>query len=605
MLDLLDRAGAELNVDDSQEVSTYVAEVRELSRKLRLRFEEVQTNFNDDYLRWHQLVDDVRGLAERLSRPIAWKLQRSSADRLRRMANRFKIGGSRIEGLLAEYDELYRWRALCSNQPSNYLAELCSLNSLSQLPVNPREVLLQVEAQHGVLPSHLDRTRIGEQLAASGATARRLSKQLKSLAQRMESWALGMDFRFLYNPQRKLFSIGFNIDDGLLDRSHYDMLCSESRLSSYLAIAKGDVESLHWFRLGRHATLVQGQFALLSWGGTMFEYLMPPLFQRQYNASILTQSCHAAVKRQQDYGRQHRVPWGISESAFGALAVNADYHYRSFGVPGLGLKRGLAKDLVISPYSTLMALTVDPLAAFENLELLNKEGGLGHFGYYEALDYTPERVPVGKRRLIVRCYMAHHHGMSLLAMANVLNDNSIQRRFGGHRLPRAADLLLQERIPQSVTPFEPHADESELTQIPADTQSLTSRRLLGVESPCPRTHLLSNTNYSVMLSSAGGGYSRAGDIEVTRWRSDTTLDEYGQYVYIRDKARARPGRLLISPRASHQICMRFCLRLIKSTFIVAKVTSRPYWRWRSRRKITRRSDNFASPIMVRNHVRWN
>lgn len=372
-------------------------------------------------------------------------------------------------------------------------------------------------------------------LEASSSPARSLVNRFLHLSKRAETLALGMDFSFLYNAQRRLFSIGFNIEEGMLDRSHYDLLCSESRLASYLAIAKGDVEASHWFRLGRHATVTEGQFALLSWGGTMFEYLMPPLFQRQFAGSMLTQSCHAALRKQQHYGRQHRVPWGISESAFGALAVNADYHYRSFGVPGLGLKRGLAKDLVISPYSTMMALTLDPKAAHANLLHLQSEGAHGHWGFYEALDYTPERLPIGKRRLIVRCYMAHHHGMSLLALANLLQGEAIQRWFNAHPLARAAELLLQERIPRAITPYEPNADESDSTPAAPEEQQLTSRRLLGVESPNPRTHLLSNGSYHLMLSSAGGGYSRCQQLDVARWRSDTTCDAWGQFIYLRDK----------------------------------------------------------------------
>ena len=417
--------------------------------------------------------------------------KRSNNAHYQRLRLKTAIVRRRLEGLLDEYDTLF------ADRPG------CSLKFLQQ----------------------------------SSPQAKSLIERLQKVARRAEALALGMDFKFLYNAQRRLFSIGFNVDEGTLDRSHYDLLCSESRLASYLAIAKGDVEATHWFRLGRHATLAQGQFALLSWGGTMFEYLMPPLFQRQYEGSMLTQSCHAAVRKQQHYGRIHRVPWGISESAFGALAINADYHYRSFGVPGLGLKRGLAKDLVISPYSTLMALTLDPKASYNNLKHLQAEGAQGHWGFYEALDYTPERLPVGKRRLVVRCYMAHHHGMSLLSMANLLLDSTVQRWFNAHPLARAAELLLQEKIPRSITPYEPHADESDGMPVLPEVQQLTSRRLLGVESPSPRTHLLSNGAYHLMLSSAGGGYSRCQQMDVTRWRSDTTTDAWGQFIYLRDVSR--------------------------------------------------------------------
>ena len=376
-------------------------------------------------------------------------------------------------------------------------------------------------------------------VAAIGDAARnaaQLDDRYTQLADRMERLALEMDFGFLFNHQRRLFSIGFNLEDGKLDRSHYDLLCSEARLASFLAVAKGDVEAQHWFQLGRPLTYTAGRAALLSWGGTMFEYLMPHLFQHHYEGSSLAESCRAAVARQQEYGRQHGVPWGVSESAFGALAVNSDYHYRSFGVPGLGLKRGMSKDLVISPYSTLLALEIDPGAAVGNLEALAAEGGLGPWGMYDAIDYTPHRLPAGKRSIVVRCYMAHHHGMSLLAMANLLFAGCFRRRFHAHPLARASDLLLQERVPRSVPLVEPHADEVGEVEIPRAADELVSRRLVGVDTPTPRTHLLSNGKYSVMLTASGGGYSRWRDVAVTRWRCDPTCDSWGQFLYLRDRA---------------------------------------------------------------------
>jgi cyclic beta-1,2-glucan glucanotransferase len=383
-----------------------------------------------------------------------------------------------------------------------------------------------------------------DQLAAaleSGSqAAQALTDRLERLARQMEQTALEMDFRFLYNPRRRLFSIGFNLEDEKLDRSHYDMLCSEARLASYLAIGKGDVEPRHWFQLGRQLTQAAGQSVLLSWGGTMFEYLMPPLFQRSYEGSLLNHSCRGAIARQREYGSQQGVPWGVSESAFGALAVNSDYHYRSFGVPGLGLKRGLGEDLVISPYSTMLALEVDPAAAVENLHLLVGEGAQGPWGLYDALDYTPQRVPAGKRSIIVRCYMAHHQGMSMLAMANLLLGGCIRRRFNDHPLARSTELLLQERIPAAGPLIEPHADEATVVEVPTAEDELVSRRLIGVETATPRTHLLANGQYSVMVTNSGGGYSRWRDIAVTRWRPDTTCDSWGQFLYLRD---VRSGKI--------------------------------------------------------------
>ncbi|MCI0362153.1 MAG: hypothetical protein L0211_27035 [Planctomycetaceae bacterium] len=374
----------------------------------------------------------------------------------------------------------------------------------------------------------------------SAAAAREMAGRLVRLAEQVETWTREMDFAFLYNPQRRLFSIGFNIEDGQLDRAHYDMLASEARLASYLAIAKGDVDHRTWFCLSRPMTETAGRVGLLSWGGTMFEYLMPQLFQRQYAGSLIAESCRAAVARQIEFGRQNHVPWGISESAFSALAANSDYHYRSFGVPGLGLKRGLAKDLVVSPYSTFLALEQDPAAAYENLHALSREGGLGRWGYYDALDYTPERLPADKRSLPVRCYMAHHQGMCLAALANLLDAGSVQRRFHSHPLGRAAELLLQERFPAAAPLVEVHESLATAIQIPKAEGELVSRRLAGYETATPRTHLLSNGQYAVMLTSTGGGYSRHRDHAVTRWRSDPTCDHWGQFLYLRD---VRTGRL--------------------------------------------------------------
>ena len=460
------------------------------------------------------------------------------------LIHKAQIVRNRLQGNCDDVERLFPWLPQLAEvaQRKDWLPIIEKLNSIHTLPelaALPELIaseMQSLEKANGDSSNATRLTTLRESLRQSSQAAKELLQRLATLSNLSERLALDMDFRFLFNPARRLFSIGFNVEEGRLDRSHYDMLCSEARLASYLAIAKGDVPASHWFHLGRHATISAGQFALLSWGGTMFEYLMPPLFQRQFEGSLLTQSCRTAVLRQQEYGRQNGVPWGISESAFGALAVNSDYHYRSFGVPGLGLKRGLAKDLVISPYSTLMALIVDPAAATENLHQLSEAGAYGEWGFYDALDYTPERVPFGKKRIVVRCFMAHHQGMALLALANLLHGGSIQRRFNAHPLARAAELLLQERVPTVMTPFEPHADEVDLRPVAGEEQQLVSRRVFGVDSPLPRTHLLSNGKYSVLLSSSGGGFSRAEGLDVTRWRSDSARDHWGQFIYLRELA---------------------------------------------------------------------
>ena len=372
------------------------------------------------------------------------------------------------------------------------------------------------------------------ELAVREATA--LTQRLDRLSRRYLALAMEMDFTLTYNPQRRLFSIGFNLDESRADRGHYDLLASEARLASLVAIAKSDVDHRHWFQLGRTLTETNGTKSLLSWGGTMFEYLMPTLFARDFPDSLLDQSCRAAVKRQIAYGRQCGVPWGISESAFGAQAANSDYHYQSFGVPGLGLKRGLAKDLVISPYSTALATMLDPLAAANNFRALAADGAVGEWGYYDAVDYTPDRVPEGERRIVVYNYMAHHHGMTLAALANCLLDHRIQRRFQEQPLIRSAELLLQEKVPVAVLEFQPQTDEA--TTAPRLTEPLepVSRRITTPLTAVPHTHLLSNGKYTVMLTNAGGGFSKCGEMAISRWRSDGTCDSGGQFIYLSNVA---------------------------------------------------------------------
>jgi cyclic beta-1,2-glucan synthetase len=365
--------------------------------------------------------------------------------------------------------------------------------------------------------------------------AKEIDSRLLDVARCARQLVDEMNFRFLYDPLRRLFSIGYNLDEGQLDGSHYDLLCSEARLTSYLAVARGDVPVRHWFRLGRQTTYAAGQVGVLSWGGTMFEFLMPLLFQPRIEGSLLAAACEAAVGQQQSFARQRGVPWGVSESAYASFSPNSDYQYQSFGVPGLGLKRGLSKDNVVAPYATMLALEICPAAAVRNLRRLEKEGMLARWGFYEAIDFTPSRVPAGKQAAIVRCFMAHHQGMSFLSLSNLLNGESIRRRFRSSPLMKAAELLLQEGVPVSSQVVQPHADETADTQVarPAE-QPVVSRRIATYDTIAPRTHLMSNGSYSVMLTNAGSGYSRWKDISISRWRSDTTRDHWGQWLYLSD-----------------------------------------------------------------------
>ncbi|HUT41305.1 MAG TPA: glucoamylase family protein, partial [Gammaproteobacteria bacterium] len=349
-----------------------------------------------------------------------------------------------------------------------------------------------------------------------------------------------MDFDFLYDSSRGLLTIGYDVGERRRDPSCYDLLASEARLASFLLIAQGQVPQKHWFALGRLLTSHGGDVSLISWSGSMFEYLMPRLIMPSYENTLLEQACKAAVSRQIEYGRQRAVPWGISESCYNATDMHQVYQYRAFGVPGLGLKRGLGDDLVIAPYASALALTVMPLEACRNLQSLAANGFLGDYGFYEAVDYTPSRVPRGKHHAIVRTFMAHHQGMSLLAFEQVLLSQPMQRRFMSDPLAQATELLLQERVPKQGATLHPHAAEvSAAARYPTAEAGAIMRVFTDPNTPIPEVHLLSNGRYHVMATHAGGGYSRWHDLAVTRWREDATCDCWGTFIYVRDNDTGR------------------------------------------------------------------
>ena len=374
---------------------------------------------------------------------------------------------------------------------------------------------------------------LGAGLGIASAQADERILELEQLASQCDALA-AMDFAFLFSPARDLFSIGFNVHESRLDSSYYDLLASEARLCSYVAIALGQVPQEHWFSLGRLLIASHGEPLLVSWSGSMFEYLMPLLVMPNYENTLLDRTCRAAVQQQIAYGRTRGVPWGISESGFNRTDVQLNYQYHAFGVPGLGLKRGLSGDLVIAPYASAMALMLAPRTACENLQLLAAEGRSGRYGFYEAVDYTPNRLPPEKSSVTVRSFMVHHQGMSLLALDNLFFDNPMHRRFMAVPMLKAADLLLQERVPKSIASV---LADNPVPEAPRETaeETASAMRVFTNPSPAaPEVHLLSNGNYHVAISSAGGGYSRWRDLAVTRWREDGTRDCWGIFVYLRD-----------------------------------------------------------------------
>jgi cyclic beta-1,2-glucan synthetase len=344
-----------------------------------------------------------------------------------------------------------------------------------------------------------------------------------------------MDYGFLYDKSRDLLTIGYNVTERRLDSGYYDLLASEARLCSFVAIAQGQLPQESWFALGRLLTTFGGEPVLLSWSGSMFEYLMPLLVMPTYDNTLLDQTYKAAVVRQIEYAAQRGIPWGMSESGYNTVDAHLNYQYRAFGVPGLGLKRGLAEDLVIAPYATALALMVAPEEACLNLQRLAAEGYLGKYGFFEAIDYTPSRQRRGQTKVVVRSYMAHHQSMSLLALAYLILDRPMQKRFEKDRLFQAVMLLLQERIPKFSVGYAQVAQLPDARSV-SDVAETPVRFFISPNTPTPEVQLLSNGRYHVMVTNVGGGYSRWKHLAVTRWREDTTRDNSGTFCYISDVA---------------------------------------------------------------------
>ncbi|MDQ3057013.1 MAG: cyclic beta 1-2 glucan synthetase, partial [Pseudomonadota bacterium] len=385
-----------------------------------------------------------------------------------------------------------------------------------------------------LLPPEDAEPALREQLAIAIDHARERIIELERLADAARDCA-SADYQFLYDRARRLLSIGYNVDDQRIDQGYYDLLASEARLASFVAIAQGQLPQESWFALGRLLTEVDGDPTLLSWSGSMFEYLMPQLVMPSYEGTLLDQTSRHSVARQIEYGRQRNVPWGISESGYNIVDGRMNYQYRAFGVPGLGLKRGLAQDLVIAPYASMMALMTDPDAACDNLRQMTDDGFSGRYGMYEAIDYTPSRLPRGQSHALIRSFMAHHQGMGLLSLLYLLRDQPMQKRFVADPEFQATLLLLQERIPRTGA-FHPHAAEVAGASTASPVVETELRIFQTPHTARPAVQMLSNGRYHVMLSTSGGGYSRLREMAVTRWREDGTRDHWGSFCFLRDVA---------------------------------------------------------------------
>jgi len=375
-----------------------------------------------------------------------------------------------------------------------------------------------------------------DKLTSSSVTVERLIEQIEGIGKSSTTIIEEADFTFLFDERKNVFTIGYNVDDARRDNSYYDLLASECRVSSLVAIASGQIPQKHWFALGRALTDSSGGKALLSWSGTMFEYLMPLLVTKDYPGTILSETYRSVVKAQENYGRRRQVPWGVSESGYSGVDFEKTYQYHAFGVPGLGLKRGLSEDLVISPYSTFLALPIDPTGAISNAHYLEREGVRGEFGFFEAVDYTQERLSAEEKSHVVKSFLAHHQGMTLVSINNFLNTGIFQNRFHADPSIKATELLLQERFPHRVPAIVPH--QAELSKLEAGEEDLRVSRgetINTAHTKYPRTRLLSNGRYSLLIDNAGSGWSFVDkDVSLTRWREDVTRNDYGTYIFVRD-----------------------------------------------------------------------
>ena len=364
-----------------------------------------------------------------------------------------------------------------------------------------------------------------------------LRDRLESIADQAYAFVVAMDFSFLYDESRKLFTIGYHPESFTADNSFYDLLASEARLASFIAIARNDAPVEHWFRMSRALNRTSGSTALVSWSGSMFEYLMPVLVMRAFPFTVLDQTYRGVVDRHISYARARNVPWGVSESAYNVRDRHETYQYRAFGIADLAFKRGLGRDLVIAPYATALAALVDPPRALANLRTLESMGALSEFGFCDSLDYT--RPAEGHRFAMVRAYMAHHIGMTLVSMTNVLKDDIWQDRFHSDPLVKSVELLLHERIPRRLVMQDTQTAELDDARPDLKNSRPILREVNTSESNSPRVALLGSHPYTVMLNHNGSGYSRYESLAVTRWRADSTSDDTGQFCYLKDVTSGR------------------------------------------------------------------
>src|SRR5215213_4319540 len=542
LTDTINAIDAEAGALGSFRQRTDVVTVRQLQDEIAACRALLQVEPGESLSSWIALFDSLRRRASEIEDIVNALVQEHGEVSFKEL--RWWVGAlqHQVKSCQRDVESLTNWGRLLPsvekeiNYEDNEWAPVVKL--LQQVPtlVDIPQLCDKALVQLAAMQDHasLTATRLTKALEQSAGASADMLSRLSRLARRCDEIVEEMDFSFLFDVERKLFTIGYNVTASRADDSYFDLLASEARLASFVSIAKGDVPQQHWFRMGRTLTKVDGGRALISWTGTMFEYLMPLLVMRDYPATLLSETYRTIVERQIEYGDERGVPWGISEAAYNVRDLHFNYQYGPFGVPGLGLKRGLIEDLVVAPYATMLAASIDPFAAMDNLRRLQKEGALGPYGFYESIDYTAERLPENQKSVLIRAFMAHHQGMSLVSLANILHEDLGPKRFHSDPAEQATELLLQERIPVGVPAAHPRSEEVLTGRVAQAMPGMITRVYESADYSTPRTQLLSNGTYNMMITTAGSGYSQCEDNAVTRWREDVTRDNWGAFIYLRD-----------------------------------------------------------------------
>ncbi|MDF2943363.1 MAG: conserved rane protein of unknown function [Herbinix sp.] len=363
--------------------------------------------------------------------------------------------------------------------------------------------------------------------------AKAMIERIYSLCNKIDCFLANVEFRFLFDEKRMLFHIGYHVSSNMLDAGCYDLMASESSLTSFLAIAMGEVPLRHWYKLARPLTIVKGIPCFVSWSGTMFEYLMPNLVLKEFEGSVYAESSKAAVLQQMNYAKEMGIPWGISESQYFRFDLNSNYQYKAFGVPKLRLQPVRKNSLVVAPYATMLAIEYGSEDCLSNLRKLSELGAFGEYGFYEAIDFNgPDAVEMTPY-CIVRSFMAHHQGMNLVAINNFLNHGIIRKRFHSEAMVKATEVLLEEKRQSHLISIAKRGYTIKIGKIYFREDVFSNRYVNSVTPKIPVANYLSNNKYSLMITSDGDGFSSYKNMMLYRWRADLYANT-GNYIYIKD-----------------------------------------------------------------------